>query len=106
MKPAHHMNLSDSQVQRLPCCFDDLRNGDFKRVRVAFSGAKSAELTRENADVRVIDVPIQDIGGAISVFSLPDDVGDEPERVDVCGAIEARCFALVDPFSCEDLIAD
>ena len=85
---------------------DDLGDGQFEGMRVAFPGTKGAELARENADVRIVDVPIQDIGGAIPVFSLPDDIGDEPERIDVGGAIETRRFVLVDSFSCHDLIAD
>ena len=30
----------------------------------------------------------------------------KPKRIDIRGAIEARCFVLVDSFSCHDLIAD
>jgi hypothetical protein len=106
MKAADHMNFGDPKLERLTCCLDDLGDGQFESMRVAFPGAKGAELARENADVRIIDVPIQDIGGSIPVFPLPNDVGDETKRIDVCGAIEARCFVLIDPFSCHDLIAD
>ena len=106
MKTTNHMNLGDPKMQRLPSRLDDLGDGYFECMRIAFSGAKGAELTRKNADVRIIDVAIQNISGAVPVFSFPNDIGDEPERINVCGAIEARCFLLVDPFSGHDLIAD
>ena len=85
---------------------DDLGDGEFERVRVAFPGTKGAELAGKNADVGVIDVTIQNISGAIPVFSLPNDVGDQTECINVCGAIEPRRFVLVDSFSCHDLVTD
>src|ERR1700730_8069294 len=75
-------------------------------MRVAFPGAEGAELARENADVRVIDIPVQNIGGAIAVLSLPNNVCDESERIDVGGAIKADSFVLADPFRGNDLIED
>ena len=69
-------------------------------MRVTFPGTERAKLAGENADVGIIDVPIKDISGAIPVFSLPDDVSDQPERIDVGGAIEARCFVVVNSFRC------
>src|SRR5205823_11143002 len=75
-------------------------------MRIAFPGAKSAELARENANIRIIDVAIQDIRGAISVFSLPNHIGDETKGVDICGAIKARSFVLVDSFRRNDFLAD
>src|ERR1700693_45169 len=106
MKPAAHINFGDPKMERLTCCLDDLGDGHLECMRVAFPGAKSAELARENADVRIIDVPIQDVGGAIPIFSLPNDIGDQPEFINICGAVEARCFVLGDPSSCHDLIID
>ena len=106
MKAADHVNFGNPEAKRLMCCLDDLGDGQFECVRVTFPGTKRAELARKNADVGIVDVPIQDIGGAISVFSLPDDICDQPERINVGGAIEARGFVLVNSFSCHDLIAD
>jgi hypothetical protein len=75
-------------------------------MRVTLPGSKGAELTRENADVRIVDVSIQDIRGPIPVFPLPDNIGDQPQRVNVRRAVEARCFVLIDPFSRRDLVVD
>ena len=106
MKAAHHMHFGDPKLERLARRLDDFVDSQFEGMRVAFSSTKRAELAREKADVGVIDVPIEDVGGAVPIFALPNDVGDEPERIDVGGAIESRSFVLVDPLSGDDLIAD
>ena len=106
MKTPDHMDFGYPELKRLTGGLDDLRDGEFEGVRVAFPGTKGAELARKNANVGIIDVPIQDIGGAIPVFSLPNDVGDQTECINVRGAIEARRFVLVDSFTRHDLIAD
>jgi hypothetical protein len=106
MKAAHHMHFGDPKLKRLARRLDDFGDSHFEGVRVAFSSTKCAKLAREKANVGVIDVPIEDVGGAVPVFAFPHDVGDEPERIDVGGAIESRSFVLVDPLSGDDLIAD
>src|SRR5205823_5156513 len=68
MKAADHVNFCDPHGERSARRINDLRYGHFECMRIAFPGAKSAELARENANIRIIDVAIQDIGGAISVF--------------------------------------
>ena len=75
-------------------------------MRVTFPSAEGAKLTGENADVGVINVPIENISGAVPVFSFTNDVSYRAERVDVGGPVKAACFAVVNSFSCEDLIVD
>ena len=106
MKAAHHMHFGDPKFKRLTGRFDDVGDGQFERMRVALSGAKRAELARKKANIGIIDIPIQNVGGAIPIFSLPNNVGDEPECIDVGGAIESRSVVLVDPLSGDDLVAD
>ena len=79
MKASNHMNLGNPELERLTCRLDDFGDGHFERMWIAFPGAEGAELARKNADVGVIDVPIQDISGAIPVFSFTNDVGDHAE---------------------------
>ena len=75
-------------------------------MRVTFPRAEGAKLTGENADVGVINVPIEDIGSAVPVFSFTDDIGDQAECVDVGGPVKAACFAVAYSFCCDDLIVD
>ena len=75
-------------------------------MRVTFPGTEGTELARENADVRVIDIPVQDVSGAIPVFSLPNNVCDEAERIDIGRTIKPGRFVLVYSFRSHDLIVD
>ena len=75
-------------------------------MRVTFPSAEGAKLTGENADVGVINVPIENISGAVPVFSFTNDIGDRAEGVDVGGSIQAVSFAVVDSFCGDDLIID
>src|SRR3984893_18787203 len=100
------MNLGNPQMESLACGLDDFRNAQLEGMRIPFPGTESTELAREQTDVRIVDVPIQDIGRPIPVFSLADHIGDQPESVDIGGPIETRRFLLVDSFGRHDFIAD
>src|SRR6202035_4143379 len=63
MKAAHHMHFGDPKLERLARRLDDFVDSQFEGMRVAFSSTKRAELAREKADVGVIDVPIENVGG-------------------------------------------
>jgi hypothetical protein len=106
VKAADHMNFGNPQLEGLACGLDDLRNAQLEGMRVSLPGTESTELAREKTDVRIVDVPIQDIGRPIPVFSLADHIGDEPEGVDIGGSIETRRFILVDSFGRHDFIAN
>jgi hypothetical protein len=75
-------------------------------MRVAFPGAEGAKLAGKNANIRVVDVPVQNITGAVPVFPFANNVRYEAERVDVIGSIELRSFVLIDSFSGRDLVVD
>ena len=79
VQSSDHMNLGDSLPDRLRGRGLDLRNRHFKGMRVSLTGAKSAELTGENANIRIIDIPVQDVGRAILVFAPANNAGDLPQ---------------------------
>src|ERR1700722_14119136 len=106
MKPSNHMNFGYPELKRLTGGLNNLWDGEFKGVRVAFPGTKGAELARKNANIGIVDVTVQDIGGAIPVFPLPNDVGDQTKCIDVRRAIKPRRFLLVDSFARQNLVTD
>ena len=85
---------------------DDLRDGEFEGMRIALPGTKGAELARKNANIRIVNVTVQDIGGTIPVFPLPNDVGDQTKCINIRRAIEPRGFVLIDSFAGHDLVTD
>src|ERR1700760_961497 len=106
MKSANHVNLGDAELKGLARCLDNLRDGQFKGMRVAFPGPERAELAREDADVRVIDIAVQDVSGAIPVISPPNNVWDQSKRIDVGRAIRLGRLFLVYSFRRYDFIVD
>src|SRR4051812_41826075 len=65
-------------------------------MRIAFARSESAELTREDADVRVVDVAVVNVGGEVAILSLAHVARDDPERVQVMSRVEFDCLCLAD----------
>src|ERR1700733_6680757 len=100
------MNFGYPELKRLTSGLNDLWDGEFEGVRVAFPGTKGAKLARKNANIGVVNVTVQDIGGTIPVFPLPNDVGDQTKCISVCRAIKPGRFVFVDSFARQDLVTD
>ena len=83
MKSTHHMNLGGTA---LPCFLGlcrNLGNGHLKRVGITLLRTECTELTAQYADVRVIDISVEDIGRHIPVFTLTDYIGHKAESVQI-----------------------
>jgi len=106
MQSTDHMNFRYPELKRLTSGLNDLWYSEFEGVRIAFPGTKGAELARKNANIGVVNVTVQDIGGAIPVFPLPNDVGDQTKCINVRRAIKPRSFLFVDSFARQDLVTD
>ena len=90
MQPADHVNLGDPLLHRTAHGGDDLRNRHLKRVRVALARGERAELAGEDADVRVVDVAIENVGGDVAVLALAHEVRDRADRVQVFRRVEPQ----------------
>ena len=106
MEPSHHMDLGNSLLQPVPHRLDDLRQRVFKRVRVALPRAERAELAGEDANVRVVDVPVENVGGHVPVFPLADDVRDGAQGVQLVGLVEPDRILVRDSLPCQDLVGN
>ncbi len=85
---------------------DDLIDRLLKGMCVAFARGEGAELTGENADVRVIDVAVVDVGGEVAVLPLPHRVGHDAERVQIVAAVKLQRFLFADALACGYLFRD
>src|SRR6516225_3730712 len=106
METANHVHLCNSMGQRAASRLYNLRDRHLERMRITLSRSESAKLARQNADIRIIDVTIENIGSAIPVFSFADDIGNQTECVNVSGSVELHCFLVVNPFSCDNLFVN
>src|SRR5580700_631964 len=76
MEPSHHVHLGDPLPHRLSRSGFDLGDRHFKGMGIPFTRAESAELARENTDIRVIDISIQNIGRSVAVFAPANNARD------------------------------
>ena len=106
MKSTHHMHFCNPETERLTSGVDYFRDSKLEGMRVSFPGSEGAELTREKADIRVIDVPVQDVTCAIPIFPFPNNIRDHPNRINVGGLIKTRCLVLIDPLCRRNLVVD
>src|SRR5581483_3044694 len=81
MESPDHMNFCDSERQGIRDRPNNFVGGMLKSMGVTLLRGKGAKLTREHADVRVIDVAIVNVSRKIAVFSFPHHVGHHAERV-------------------------
>ena len=99
----HHVDLRDPSRERLLHGRDDVIDRALERMRIAFLGRESAKLTGENAEIRVIDVAIQDIGRDVSILLLPHGARQDPESVEIVGAVKMERFCIRNALAGHDL---
>jgi hypothetical protein len=68
MQSADDVQFRDAELQGFPRLFNDLLDGQLEAVGVAFLARERAELARQDAVVRVVDVAVDDVAGAVANF--------------------------------------
>jgi len=79
---------------------------DVDVILVALPGAKRAELARQNAEIRIIHVHVTDVGGHIPVKTLPHQIGDHADRVEVRVPEKNQSLVFADPATRSHLLID
>src|SRR5712692_1908498 len=87
MQTADHVNFGDTDTQCVRDRANDLVNGAFESMSVAFLGGESTKLAGKDADVGVVDITIKDVSGVIAVLSLSDGICDDAEGIEIVRAI-------------------
>jgi hypothetical protein len=70
------------------------------------AAGKSAELAAQDADVGVVEIKIEDVGGDVAVFPFADVVREVAERVEVLDRVKAKTFLVGDALRGEDFFRD
>jgi hypothetical protein len=102
VETSDHMNLGDSLLQSVARGTLDLRDRHLEGVGVAFTGTESAKLTGKHANIGIVNITVEDIGRAVAVFALTDDVGDLAEGIKIVRTKQSKSLLLADPLSIED----
>src|SRR5579863_753900 len=88
MQAADDVEFGDAEFKGVAGFFDDFFDGKLEAVGIALFAGESAELATENAVVGVVDVAIDDVAGAITVFAAALDIRDCAEGVEIGGLEE------------------
>src|SRR4026209_2391786 len=83
VQPADDMHLGDADGQRLAGLLHNLLDGMLEAVGVTFLAGEGAELAGEDAVVRVVDVAVDDVAGAIAGLSPANEVRDSAGGVEI-----------------------
>src|SRR3954465_1123269 len=94
VEPADHVYLGNSEREGIANRADNLLDRELEGMRVSLSGGKGAELTRKDADVRIIDVTIVNVGCDVAVLLLADSAGHDAEGIQVLRPKHLESFGL------------
>src|ERR1035437_2554157 len=106
MQSADDVQFRDAELQRLARFPDDFLDGKLEAVGVAFLARERAELAREDAVVRVVDVAVDDVAGAVADFALPHEIGDGTEGVQVLRFKQPHRIGFGNAFARDDFVVD
>ena len=104
MQSADDVQFGDAELQRFPRLFNDLLDGQLEAVGVAFLARERAELAREDAIVRVVDVAVDDVAGAVAGFFLARQIGDGADGVQILRFKQPQRISLGNAFAGGDLV--
>src|SRR2546423_10274779 len=90
MQATDHVYFGDPGRERFLDCGNNILDRTLERVRVPFLRRECAKLAGKDADVRVIDVAIEDVGGDVAVFAFPDCARHDAEGVEIVRAIQPQ----------------
>ena len=85
---------------------DDFLDGELEAVGVAFLARERAELARQDAVIRVVDVAVDDVAGAVADLFLPRKIRDGADGVQVLGFKQPQRVGLGNAFAGDDLVVN
>ena len=106
MQSADDVQFRDAEFQRFARLLDHLRDAQLEPIRITLLARERAELTREDAVIRVVDVPVDDVAGAIADFLLPREISDGAKRVEVFGFKQPQRVGFGNAFTGGDLVVE
>jgi hypothetical protein len=84
----------------------DFLDGELHAVSIALLAGEGAELATEDAVIRVIDVAVDNVAGAVAVFPAADQAGQRAEGVEVLAFKKPQRLLLGKTLPCRRLLAE
>jgi hypothetical protein len=83
MQPADNVQFRYAQMEGFAGFLNNLLNGKLKTIGIPLLSRERTKLATQNAIVGIIDVTINDIAGPVADFSLPGEIGDRSDGVQI-----------------------
>ncbi len=96
VKSADEVNLGDAECESGFGFLDDLVEGEFVTAFLTGAAIEGAEGAVENAEVGVVDVPVEDVVGNVAVLAFADGVGHRADGVEVVRLKEPQRLGVAD----------
>ena len=106
MQSADDVQLRDTQPQRLARLLDNLLQRELEAVGVALLAGERAELAAQNAVVRVVDVAVDDVAGAVAHLAPPGQVCNGAQGIQILAFEQPQRVGLGNPLAGGDLFVE
>src|SRR5882672_6039407 len=106
MQATDDVQFGDAKMQRLARHLHNLLDRVLKPIRIAFFAGESAKLAAQDAVVGIVDVTIENVACAVSVFALPHEIGNGPKTIQVLALEKPECIGLGNTLSRDNLLVD
>jgi len=106
MQSANDVQLGRPQFKGFASFLYDLIQVELKSVRIALLPRKRAKVTAQDAVVRIVNVPVDDVTGPVAGLALAHDLGDGADGVQVLRLEQAKRVTLRDSFPGSDFVVD
>ena len=88
MQSSDHVDLRNADGKSFAHCSNDVFNRTFKRVGITLLRSEGTELTGENANIRIVDVAIDNITGEFPIFATAHFARNQTQRIEIIGMVE------------------
>ena|ERR1051326_496135 len=85
---------------------DDLLDRQLEPVGISFLSSEGTELATQDAIIRIVDVPIDNVAGAVSHLFLSREIGDRPDRVKVFAFKKAQRIRFGNAFPGDNFLVE
>jgi hypothetical protein len=75
-------------------------------VRIALPGGECAKLARQDADIRIVDVTIEDISSDVAILPLSDCASHNPEGIKIIRTVKIQSILFRNALRVFDFLRD
>jgi hypothetical protein len=106
MQATHDVQFGNSEMQRFTGLLNNLFDGKLETIRISLLASEGTELATQDAVIGIIDVTIDDVARSVTDLSLPGEIGDRSDRVQILALEKAQCIGFGNSLACGNLVVE